>query len=134
MNNHRVSIWVYIIRLIATLFFIVLLLLPIVAIYYITDAEMNKYTSIEVPTVAAMSYGKPVQVKRKDIQEYLYVSGTVISAKRLYMELPNLNRQYEARWSIESGDYISEGEVIGKTADGKRTLSLQQQAILLKFI
>lgn len=91
------------------LLFCVLLLLPLGLIYFVTQGEMRRYAVADVPSVTLRSYGAPSQVVRRDVAEYVVVSGQYISNRRFFMELPALNRQYEARWQVREGDYIEAG-------------------------
>lgn len=115
------------------LLFCVLLLLPLGLIYFVTQAEMRRYAVADVPSVTLRSYGAPSQVVRRDVAEYVVVSGQYISNRRFFMELPALNRQYEARWQVREGDYIEAGDVIGWTADGKEEIVATVSGFLVEI-
>lgn len=108
-----------IVRITVVLFIIVLLLSPIGMIWYLTKTEMRKYEAVDLPTISQKSYGDALPVIRKDMKEFIFVSGQYVSEDRFFMELPKLKNPYESRILVSVGDYIEEDELIGYSFDGK---------------
>lgn len=106
----------------AILFFLCLLLVPIAGIYTLTELEMQQYNDVYVPAVVQKSYGQPMPVKRRDMKEFITVSGTFVSTETFFMELPELKNTYSARFLVEEGDYIEEGMLLGYTENGKKEI------------
>lgn len=107
-------------QFLAGLLFIGLLLAPLGCIYAITNLEMAQYSEVYVPAVAEKSYGAPMPALRMDMQEFITVSGSFVSAERFYMEIPKLKNTYSARLLVGIGDYIEAETLIGYTEDGTK--------------
>lgn len=98
--------------------FIALLLVPLVLIWALTNMEMQQYEQVYIPTVAIKSYGDPVPVERRDMKEFITISGTYVSVEQFFMELPRMKNAYSARLLVNIGDYIYKDEIIGYSEDG----------------
>lgn len=104
------------------LMFLCLLLVPIVGIYTLTELEMQQYSDVYVPAVVQKSYGQPMPVERRDMKEFITLSGTFVSTETFFMELSDLKNTYSARFLVEVGDYIEEGMLLGYTENGKKEI------------
>lgn len=119
-----------VLKILVALLFCILLLLPLVGIFAITNLEMEQYHESQVPAVMQKSYGDPVPVHRMDMREFITVTGTFVSTEQSYMELPALRNAYAARLMVAVGDYISEGDLLGYTEDGETELYADAEGII----
>ncbi|MDO4565594.1 MAG: hypothetical protein Q4C04_08270 [Clostridia bacterium] len=110
-----------------------LLFAPLGLIYVLTNMEMKQYQEVYVPPVTIKSYGEPLPVFRMDMREFVNVSGTYVSTEQFYMELPRMRNAYSARISVNTGDYIEEGEVIGYTQDGQTEILSTASGVVLEI-
>ena len=108
-----------VLRVLTGILFFILLLAPIGGIYMLTNMELEQYEEVYVPAVVKKSYGTPLPVQRRDMPEFITLSGSFVSTEQSYMELPELKGAYAARLSVSTGDYIEEGDLLGYTENGK---------------
>jgi len=94
-----------------------LLVAPLVAIFLLSKEEVKQYEPQSVPPLVEKAYGEISPVKRIDISETVSVSGTFVSTKKFFMELPDLNNPNKMRILVEPGDEIIEGQLIGYSED-----------------
>ncbi len=112
------------------LLFLGLLLVPIGGIYVLTEREMEQYSEVYVPAVVQKAYGTPVPVERRDMYEFITLSGTFVSTETFFMELPELRNTYSARFLVKIGEYIEEGMLLGYTENGQKELYATATGIL----
>lgn len=91
----------------------VLFLLPVGALVIISQMEQAQYVTAEDEQLQDMAYGKVCQVLRIDVEEYVEVSGSVISTKVSFMELKQYKEPYNIRFIVNVGDVVGAGDVIG---------------------
>ena len=106
-------------KILTVLFCIVLvclLILPVGMLYVISRDEQSQYRAEAVPAVEELAYGDTFSVTRRDIYETITVSGTVVSASELFMEL-NVQDPYGLRLMVSVGDVIRPGELIAYDGD-----------------
>jgi len=116
-----------------TFIFIGLLLLlaaPLAAIFALSKAEIKQYEPQPVPPLVEKAYGEICAVKRMDISEAVSVSGTFVSAKKIFMELPSMKNPYGARMLVEWGDEIINGQLIGYSDDLKKEIRATASGIV----
>lgn len=111
-----------ILHFLVILLFLGLLLAPIGGIYYLTELEMEQYNDVYVPAVVQKAYGQPLPVERRDMKEFITLSGSFVSTETFFMELPELKNTYSARFLVEAGDYIEDGMLLGYTENGKQEI------------
>ena len=107
-----------------------LLVAPIVAVFMITKIELKQYEPQPVPPLIEKAYGEICAVERMDIQETITISGTFVSTKKFFMEIPKMNNPYGARILAESGDEILEGQLIGYSEDLKTEIKASASGII----
>lgn len=95
------------------LLFTLLFLLPVGALVIISQMEQAQYVTAEDEQLQDMAYGKVCEVLRIDVEEYVEVSGGVISTKVSFMELKQYKEPYNIRFIVNVGDVVGEGDVIG---------------------
>lgn len=94
------------------LLIIALLVAPLGLIWQISEDEMAQYTTPEVPVLRETAVGDVVQAQRRDVKEYVTLSGSFTSTQYAYMEL-NSRQASAIRWIVGTGDEIQEGQVLG---------------------
>lgn len=120
-------------KFVKTLFLFGLLLLlaaPLAVIFMLSKAEVKQYEPQPVPPLVEKAYGEICPVIRMDISETIAVSGTFVSAKKIFMELPKLKNPYGARMLVEWGDEIIEGQLIGYSEDLKTEIRATASGIV----
>ena len=100
-------------KTIVYVFFTFLLLIPCVGLYFISLQEQKQYETTQKLELLDASYGEICQVERQDVNEYITVEGTGISASVKYMELNSYAKPYNIRFSIKEGDYVTQNQIIG---------------------
>ena len=120
-------------RVLIGITFFILLLAPIGGIYMLTNMELAQYKEAYVPAVVKKSYGTPLPVQRRDMPEFITLSGSFISTEQSYMELPELNGVSTARLSVSVGDYIQNGDLLGYTEDGKTELYATDTGVITEI-
>lgn len=90
-----------------------LFLLPVGALVIISKMEQAQYVAAENEQLQDMAYGKVYEVLRMDVEEFIEVSGSVISTKVSFMELKQYKEPYSIRFIVNVGDVVGEGDVIG---------------------
>lgn len=105
------------IKTIISLGLLLLLAAPLVAIFMLSKEEVKQYEPQPVPPLIEKAYGEICSVKRMDIKEIIFISGTFVSTKKFFMELPKLKNPYGMRMLVELGDEIDEGQLIGYSED-----------------
>ena len=90
-----------------------LFLLPVGALVIISKMEQAQYVAAENEQLQDMAYGKVYEVLRMDVEEFIEVSGSVISTKVSFMELKQYKEPYNIRFIVNVGDVVGEGDVIG---------------------
>lgn len=111
-----------------------LLITPLLAIFVISRAEMEKYESQPVPELMEKTYGEPCPVKRMDINEMITVSGIFISGKRIFMDMPKLNDPQNTRILVGIGDEIVKEQTIGYSANLKTEIKAAASGIVQNIV
>jgi|AGTN01.2.fsa_nt_gi hypothetical protein len=109
---------------------LLLLVAPLVAIFMLSKAEVKQYEPQSVPPLVEKAYGQIYPVKRMDISETIAFSGTFVSTKKFFMELPRLKNPYSTRMLVELGDEIYEGQLIGYSEDLKTEIRATASGIV----
>lgn len=109
---------------------LLLLTAPLVAIFMLSKEEVKQYMPQPVPPLVEKAYGEIFTVKRMDISENIAISGTFVSARIFFMELPKLKNPYSARMLVASGDEIDEGQIIGYSDDLKTEIRATSSGIV----
>lgn len=93
---------------------LIVLLLPVGALYYLSGLEQAEYQDVVYSEVQLkeMSYGTPVQIFRMDVAETITLSGTIISTDVIYEEL-EFPEPEKLRLLVEPGDLLQEGDLLG---------------------
>lgn len=121
-------------RVLIIISLMLLLVAPLVAIFVISRAEIEKYETQPVPELIEKTYGEPCSVKRMDISEMITVAGTFVSEKRIFMDLPKLNDPQNTRMLVESGDEIIKEQIIGYSADLKTEIKATASGIVQNIV
>lgn len=95
------------------LFLIALFLLPVVALYAISQEEQAQYTVAAVNVGPERGYGESCAVCRLDMPESTTVQAKVVSSKQLYQELSAYRYPYQIRWTVSTGDAVKAGDCLG---------------------
>lgn len=95
------------------LLFVVLLSAPIVGLFVISQYEQRQYQPAAEVVLRDYAYGDICQVIRTDIEQRLTVSGTVVSTDVTFIELNQYERPDKIRFTIEYGQLVNAGDVIG---------------------
>lgn len=95
------------------LLFVVLLSAPIVGLFVISQYEQRQYQPAAEVVLRDYAYGDICQVTRTDIEQRLVVSGTVVSTDVTFIELNQYERPDKIRFTIEYGQLVNAGDVIG---------------------
>lgn len=96
-----------------------LLLMPVGLLYIISRNEQLQYQAETVPVVEELAYGDVVPIVRRDIEETVTISGTIVSASVFFAEL-NVSDPYSLRFLVAIGDVLHPGDVIAY--DGSRKI------------
>lgn len=96
---------------------LLLLIAPLAAIFVLSKAEVKQYEPKTVPPLVEKAYGELCSVNRMDIVETVTVSGTFVSTKKFFMELPRFDNPDGIRMLVESGDEIIKGQIVGYSED-----------------
>lgn len=99
----------------------VLLVAPLLLIFVISKEEMREYEAPSVPVFVKSSYGEIVQAERRDMKDYVVLSGRFTSDMVEYIELEH-EAPERIRWTVKVGDEIQVGQVLG-TYDGESVIS-----------
>lgn len=110
---------------------LLLLIAPIVAIFFLSRAEVRQYRAESVPVLNQKSYGEILSVERMDIEETITVSGTFVSTKKSFMELPKLTDSDDLRLLVDAGDEIIQGQVIGYIGNTKNEIKATASGIVV---
>jgi biotin carboxyl carrier protein len=112
---------------------LMLLIAPLIAIFMLSKEEVKQYEPQPVPPLIEKAYGEICPVKRMDLSETIIISGTFVSTKKFFMELPRLRKPYGARMLIESGAEIHEGQLIGYSENKKTEIRATASGIVHKI-
>lgn len=96
-----------------------MLLMPVGLLYIISRNEQLQYQAETVPVVEELAYGDVVPIVRRDIEETVTISGTIVSASVFFAEL-NVSDPYSLRFLVAIGDVLHPGDVIAY--DGSRKI------------
>lgn len=121
-------------RVLIIISLMLLLVAPLVAIFVISRAEIEKYETQPVPELIEKTYGEPCSVKRMDISEMITVAGTFVSEKKIFMDLPKLNDPQNTRMLVELGDEIIKEQIIGNSADLKTEIKATASGIVQNIV
>ena len=86
--------------------------MPLILIYQLSQKEMAQYQAPEDVEIVLGAYGKIVSPYRTDIQEYITVSGSMISDSIAYQEL-TVESPGKIRWTVSTGAVVVAGEILG---------------------
>lgn len=100
-------------KLLLALLFAVLLALPVVGLFVISEYEQLQYQPAGDVELLDYAYGDICQVMRTDIEQRLLVSGTVVSTDVTFIELGQYAHPDKIRFTIEYGQMINVDDVIG---------------------
>lgn len=103
------------------LFAVLLLLvlaLPIVLLFRISQAEIEKYTVPSAPVLQQTAVGGIVQAYETDMEESFLLEGVFVSAGDGFVEL-DYEQVRNVRWLVKIGDEIQQGQEVGITPADK---------------
>lgn len=98
---------------IMVLFFSILLVAPIAALYFISRNEIASLVKQEKIVIQEVSYGEPKSIFFGSIKNSIVVSGTVIGCEIDFIELREIPDSDRIRFIVRIGDYIENNTVIG---------------------
>lgn len=90
-----------------------LFLLPVFALYQVSQAEQQQYVAPVVELGRERGYGESCIVSVVDMKETTQISARVVSGGYTYMELSQYKDPYAIRWQVSVGDPVQEGQLIG---------------------
>lgn len=93
-------------------FIVLMLILPVILVVILSDAEKAKYKPNESFTLTETSYGVPEKFERRSLQEYYIISGQFVSGRTLFQDF-GLSASDDVRVLVSAGDEISVGGIIG---------------------
>lgn len=93
------------------LFFTVMLILPLVMMFKLSEQEMSKYNVNTTFDFKEAAYGDPKCVTREDVKLYYTVSGTVTSNTYKYIKFAE-EENAEIMTAVSVGDEVFNGEVV----------------------
>lgn len=91
--------------------FIILLIVPIVMMYQLSQKEMEQYKQNSTYEFKEVAYGKPCEVTRTDIEQYYTFSGSVTSDTFRYTEFQNYNAE-QIKTMVNVGDEVRVGDIL----------------------
>lgn len=102
----------FLLRLVFAVLILALLAAPLYLIHRISTEEIKSYKTPEQLVFVDAAFGAPVLAAREDVAEKVYVSGVFVPCETYDMELKGMNPD-QIRWSVNPGDEVAEGEVLG---------------------
>ena len=96
----------------------ILFMLPILAVVFVSNKEMDKYKVENNYDLREKAYGEVVSPTRSDIKEYYILNGKITSETVRFMKLPVCDYD-NIRWLVDIGDEVSTGMKIGFSGDVK---------------
>jgi len=85
---------------------------PLVLIWQLSQAEIAAYEPPMKMEILLGAYGEAKKPVRQDVQEYVTVSGKVISDSIAYQEL-TMDKPGKIRWIVNTNTPVNAGEVLG---------------------
>ncbi|MEE1304272.1 MAG: hypothetical protein U0K68_03870 [Agathobacter sp.] len=99
-------------RLIGAILFLVAMIVPVIALIWISNIEQKDYQITDDLRIGDVAYGEICEVQRLDIEETVELSGDVVSNKVEFIELNKFTDIYKMRMIVSEGDFISKGQLI----------------------
>ena len=89
---------------------------PLVLIWRLSQAEIAAYEPPMEMDILLGAYGEAKKPVRQDVQEYVTVSGNVISDSIAYQEL-TMDKPGKIRWIVNTNTAVNAGEILGYYED-----------------